>query len=127
MLVKFAALSLVGLAALAPFVARRRLFVAAALCWAAYGLWELRGTLWRWLTPASRVALAILVGLALTSFPPWIDAPIVTVTVLGTAAINRARERRAERLAQLEGEDGYLAAAEDRARNRLSMLRYHGD
>jgi hypothetical protein len=98
---KLAALSLAGLAALSPFVARRRLFVCAALCWSAYGLWELRGSLWRGLgalwrcfTPASRVAAAVLVGFALTSFPPWVDAPIVAATVLATSAINRRREAR---------------------------------
>jgi uncharacterized membrane protein len=48
----------------------------------------------RCLTPVSRVALALLLTIALAEIPAAVDAALTVVVVLTTGAINRAREAR---------------------------------
>jgi uncharacterized membrane protein len=48
----------------------------------------------RCLTPVSRVALALLLTIALAEIPAAVDAALTVVVVLTTGAINRTREAR---------------------------------
>jgi hypothetical protein len=73
----------------------------------------------RCLTPVSRVALLVLLAIALAEIPAAVDAALTVVVVLTTGAINRAREAR--------GECARLDAIEAHAEGRLRSLRHAGD
>jgi uncharacterized membrane protein len=68
----------------------------------------------RCLTPVSRVALALLLTIALAEIPAAVDAALTVVVVLTTGAINRARER-ADKRCYLDKRIAYLDSLEGSA------------
>jgi hypothetical protein len=75
----------------------------------------------RCLTPVSRVALALLLTIALAEISAAVDAALTVVVVLTTGAINRAREaRRIEEEARAAKQSG----ASDLAQQGLRVLHH---